>query len=128
MPDVGFYEKTPRPESIQKLIDYLEGNPRVSEIRRDAEQTITVVRKGMPDIRVYMTNIYIVGLADVYDIMSQGKFDAIVTMSAWNAYTSEAKRLTKDNGVGLFTFKEMLGAAYWAGGKFLDYVTPEKGR
>lgn len=126
MPDIGMYEKTPRPESIQKLIGYLANNPRVTEVRRDADQVLTVVRKGMPDIRLFMTNIYIVGLADIYDILLQGHFDAIVTMSAWNAYTAEAKQHTKDNGIGLFTFKEMLGAAYWSGGKFLDYVAPEK--
>ena len=74
-----------------------------------------------------MTNIYIVGLADVYEILTQAHpLDAIVTMSAWNSYTTEAEAYCKEQSIGLFKFKEFLGAVYYEGDKYLDYIPPDE--
>ena len=74
-----------------------------------------------------MTNIYVVGLADVYEILSgDDQLNAIVTMSGWNGYTTEAKKQCKEVGVGLFKFGEFLGAVYYGGSEYLDYIPPDE--
>jgi len=126
MPEFGKYEKIPRPESIETFIKYLNSNPIVIKIERKGLQLIEIIRKGKSNLKVFMTNIYIVSLADVYEILSEvGQIDAIVTMSAWNSYTKEAKEECKKRGIGLFKFKEFMGAVYYDGQQFLDYVHPD---
>ncbi len=41
--------------------------------------------------KIYLTDIYTVSLADVMELSSSYDIDAIVTISAWNGYTLEAK-------------------------------------
>lgn len=126
MPEYGKYEKVPRPESIETFIRYLSSNPVVISIKHKETQLIEIIRNGKSNLTVFLTNIYIVGLADVYEILSEvGHVDAIVTMSAWNSYTSEAKEECKRKNIGLFKFKEFMGAVYYDGQQFLDYIRPE---
>jgi len=127
MPDEGSYKEVPRPDSVDKLIEYLCGSSAVADVSRESNQVIYVERTSHPPIRIYMTNTYIVGLADVYEIVRQvDDLDAIVTMSVWNSYTGEAETACKDEGIGLFTFKEILGAVFYRGKKFLDYIPPRE--
>jgi len=127
MPDEGRYKEIPRPDSINKLVEYLSSSNAVDTISRESDQVIYVERTNHPPIRIYMTNTYIVGLADVYEIIRQvDELDAIVTMSIWNSYTGEAKDTCKKEGIGLFTFKEILGAVYHRGKRFLDYIPPDE--
>jgi hypothetical protein len=129
MPESGYYEKVPRPESIKALIKYLLSNPLVLEVEHPSEQKLIVRRKGKSDLQVFMTNIYIVGISDVYDILSAAPdVNAIVTMSAWNGYTQDAKDSCARQKVGLFLFAEFLGAAYYDGNKFINYTTPDKSK
>lgn len=127
MPELGRYEELPRPESIAKLIQYLEASKPVTEVKRESEQVIYIERVKHSPLRVYMTNLYVVALSDVYEILNQGnELDAIVTMSAWNGYTSEAKKSCKEKGIGLFRFNEFLGAIYYDGNRYFDYISPEE--
>ena len=127
MPEQGRYEKTPRPESIAALVKYLHASEVVQTVRSESSQLIVVERSFRPPLRTFMTSIYIVGLAEVHEIFAGvGEVDAIVAMSVWNSYTSEAKAFCKSKRVGLFTFKEFLGAVYYGGDRFLDYVPPEE--
>ena len=127
MPEQGRYEKIPRPESIEALMEYLQSNNAVRTVRRESNQLIIVKRNTLPSLRTFMTNIYIVSLADVHEIFAKaGKVDAIVTMSAWNGYTPEAKAFCKERRVGLFEFKEFLGAVHYVGDRYLSYIPPEK--
>ncbi len=122
-------KKVPRPESIKALIQYLSSNPLVLEVEHTSEQKLLVRRKGKSDLRVFMTNIYIVGISDVHDILSVAPgADAIVTMSAWNGYTQDAKDSCKRQKIGLFLFTEFLGAIYYEGAKFINYTTPDKSK
>lgn len=127
MPELGRYEKVPRPESIQALIKYLESNPRVTTVEHETGQTLRVIRNGLPNVKIFMTNVYVVGEAEAYEILSANPdVDAIVTMSAWNGYSREAKTMCKTRNVGLFKFGELLGAIYYEGQQFLDYLPPEQ--
>ena len=126
MPEEGRYEKIPRRESVDRFVEYLESSRAVQAVVRENEQLLLVERVNHPPIRVFMTNIYIVGVADVYDILAQAdRVDAIVTMSEWNGYTAEAKANCKQQSIGLFKFKEFLGAVYYGGKSFLDYIPPD---
>ncbi len=126
MPEYGKYEKVPRPESIETFIRYLSSNQVVISIKRKGAQLIEIIREGKSNLKVFMTNIYIVGLADVYEILSEvGNVDAIVTLSAWNSYTQEAKEECRKKDIGLFNFKEFLGAVYYDGQKFVYYIHPD---
>ena len=127
MPEQGRYEKLPRPESIETFIRYLNSNMTVSNIERKGTQVIHVERVNHPPLLVFMTNIYIVGLADVHEILSEtSEVGAIVTMSGWNGYTSEAKLFCKEQGIGLFKFNEFLGAVYYDGKEYLEYISPDE--
>ena len=58
---------------------------------------------------VWLTNKYTVSINDVVEKIDEG-FDALVTISMWNSYTSEAKKYALENQFGLFTFREFMGA------------------
>ena len=127
MPEYGRYKKLPRPESIQKFIEYLDTNEIVSQVKTVSEQIICIERVKYSSLRVFLTNIYIVGLADVHEILAQADpLDAIVTMSLWNSYTSEAKEFCKERRIGLFMFKEFLGAVHYDGNRYLNYIPPDE--
>lgn len=127
MPELGKYEKLPRPESIQTLIKHLQTNPRIVTTQHNAGQILQIVRNGLTSVKVFMTNTYIVGEAEVYEILSANPdVNAIVTMSAWNGYSSAAKNMCKVRNIGLFKFGELLGAIYYDGQQFLDYLPPEQ--
>ena len=127
MPELGKYEKVPRPESIETFIRYLSTNKVVVDIIHEKDQIIKIKRKSKSEIRVYMTNIYIVSISDIYEILLQARdIDAIVTMSAWNSYTREAKQQCRSRNIGLFKFNEFFGAIYYDGKQFVDYVPPDR--
>lgn len=126
MPDANpMYKKMPRPESFKAFEKYV--NSKVISMEKVDEQIYELKRIGKSTIKVYLTNIYTVSETDVYEILQEyPDLDCIVTMSAWNSYTSSAKEVCKDKKIGLFLFREFLGAIYYDGKKFLDYIPPKK--
>jgi len=125
MPEGGKYKKLPRPESIEAFKKFVSTKPTVQKVEQLGPQLFKIHRVGKDDITVHLTNIYIVSEADVQEILADNpQIDCIVTISAWNSYTKDAKNLAKENKIGLFKFKEFLGAVYYDGNKFLDYETP----
>jgi len=116
------FERVPRPESVDALIKYLKSVNVVTNIEKINDQFIRVERSRGPTINAFLTNKYIVGEADVIEILSEHEdIDCIITMSVWNSYTGGAKDHCVRERVGLFTFKEFLSAVYKTGKKFLDY-------
>jgi hypothetical protein len=127
MPDIGRYEQMPRPESIAYFVKLLKGKDFIDSIEKRPEQEYAVCRPKHGDLTVYLTNIYIVGVADVHEILAACPgADAIVTMSDWNGYSDEAKTLCAERSVGLFKFKEFMGAIYCTGQRFVDYTPPRR--
>lgn len=130
MPETEITNQTYNPpleQSISTLIRYLLGNKVVSNIIRINRQLIQVDRYDKTPITAFLADIYILGITDVHEILSLfPKIDAIIAMSAWNSYTNDAKRNCKSRNIGLFTFKEFLGAIYYEGKDFLDYDPPER--
>jgi hypothetical protein len=126
MPETGFYEERPRPAAVSTLIRYIDSNSAVTNVAQTGPQTLYIERQGKPPLRVFLTNIYTVSESDVMEIISANRLvNAIVTMSAWNGYTYDAKIFCKKHKIGLFKFKEFLGAIYYSGQRFLDYAPPK---
>lgn len=120
------YEKMPRPETIKAFFKHVSNSKVVLDVKQVKPQLLLVNRSNGKPIKVHITNIYIVGEADVAEILAEeGKVDAIVTLSAWNSYSSRAEATCKKQGIGLFKFKEFLGAVYYSGQRFLDYIHPD---
>lgn len=122
MPEGGRYEKIPRPESIEAFIKYVLSKPFIKEVERLDKQVFEVKRKNNSNIKVFLTNIYAVSQVDVIDILTEyPNIDCIVTVSAWNKYSRSAKIEAIKNNIGLFKFKEFLGAVNYDGEEFVNY-------
>jgi hypothetical protein len=117
------YVKTPRPESIQMFIHYVNGHTEVKDINKINNVLYQINKNNGEEIIVYLTNIYTVSEADVIEILSdnQIKVNAIITLSQWNSYTIDAKKYAETQNVGLFVFKEFLGALHFDGSRFIKY-------
>ena len=127
MPELGRYKKIPRPESVGYFIKLTKNHNVVSNVTKIADYVFLIERENKPPINVFLTNIYIVGVADVHEIISSNsQVNCIVTVSSWNSYTRDAKELCKNLGIGLFVVSEYCGALYYAGNKFINYMPPKK--
>ena len=109
MPDDSWM---PRPESIAFFRTTVLTHDNVLSVERLGPQEFRVIRDIPPtELTVLLINIYTVGLADVVQAMSEiERLNCIVTVSAWNGYTEEAKHYAGKHKVGLFIFKELMGA------------------
>ena len=115
----------PHYAAIDSLKNFLERNDRVESVNIRDGQILLLTRYGSSDIKVFLADIYILGEADVNEIIGLcPDINAIVVMNNWNTYTSSAKQMCKELNVGLFDFKEFLGAVYYEGQQFVDYISP----
>jgi hypothetical protein len=127
MPETGYYEKRPRPEHRRWLIQKLLTTPTVSDVDAVDDFRLIVRRDSMSTIYVYLTNAYELGVADVIEIMgAASETTCIVSTMSYNQYSGEAKETARERGVGLFRGVEFLGAIYYDGPSFLDYVPPRR--
>lgn len=83
---------------------------------------LEIERSGvLPNLRVYVADVYILTADDVAQIVSQyPDINSIVVISNWNQYTDKAKELAKEYNVGVFTFVEFMRALNYSGEKFLE--------
>ena len=64
-------------------------------------------------MRVLLVNVYTLGLADVIEARNEfPELNHVVTASAWNSYTKEAKQTAAANGMGVFVVGEFMGAIH----------------
>lgn len=127
MPDIGYYEKRPRPQQCEFLKKSLSQRGVVERVKQLDDHHFVVERDGKPTLRVYFTNKYMLSVADVMEILEESEdTNCIVSTMGHNKYSPEAKEYCRDLGVGLFRTQEFLGAVYYDGDRFLDYVPPER--
>lgn len=120
-----YYAKVPRPESLEVVRRSLSRHSAVCDYKEVSTQLYEIARTGKSSVTLYVTNVYTVGMADVQEIIEEHpSVTCIVTVSAWNGYTGQAKEYAKSIGVGLFKYKEWMGALNYDGDKFLDYIAP----
>lgn len=119
------YMKLPRPQMIAGFQHYVRTKPIVEHLIELMPQLYVIKRRHKNDLIVHITNLYIVSEADVHEILAEeSHINCIVTVSAWNGYSLQAKEMCKEMDIGLFTFREFMGAIYYDGREFLDYVHP----
>lgn len=127
MPDIGYYEKRPRPQQREFLVKSLLQRGSVDDVTEVDDHHYVVEREGKPTLYVYLTNKYMLSVADVMEILEESVLtNCIVSTMGHNRYSPEAKEYCRDLGVGLFRTPELLGAVYYDGDRFLDYMPPER--
>jgi len=110
---------TPQPKSIAAFLDALAQHNQVrSGVRRNGEGLLDVALLTGQSLVVNVTNIYVVGVADVVQaIRDHAGMNAFVTLSAWNMVSTAAWEYGRDRQVGVFTWSEFFGAInykkYW---------------
>lgn len=107
---MSYKSEKPRWDSIRYFEEVIKKHDRVTKVDKIEENYYCLTLADSRLYKVFVTNIYTVGIADVIEIMSDYKIDSIVTMSIWNGYSLEAKMHGRDLGVGVFLFKELMGA------------------
>ena len=79
-----------------------------------------------PDLKVLVTDIYIAGEADIYEINpNMHGIDCIILIGFHNRYSYAAKDLAKEMNVGLFDNREFYGAVNCTGNAFINYKKRE---
>jgi hypothetical protein len=121
------YRDLPRSESITFFERSSTAHPAVTSVNKLEEQRYEIKRESKSDVMVYLTNLYIVGIADVHEIIIKfPRVNCIVTISNWNSYSMEAKAFCQSQKIGLFKYKEYYGALYHDNDGFNNYEPPKK--
>jgi hypothetical protein len=81
-----------------------------------------IKRDELPPIHVFVSNYYALSISDYYEITGEYSIDCLITISNWNKVTQDAYELGQDNGIGVFTMEEFMGALNYA--KPSTYVRP----
>lgn len=119
------YAETPRPESIEFLRQRLSQHRAVVSVEIHSLRIFRIERRNRREVIAYLTNLYVVGEADVVAILdTHPEVNAIVVASAWNSYSPSARRVAREQGVGVFRVNEFLGALNYDGRRFFDYEPP----
>ena len=123
------FENQPWPQHQDYLLKRLNSSSVVSTVQVFDRFHYVVQRPGKTELVVYLTNKYVLSVADVMEILDEApNTNCIVSTMAYNQYSPEAKEYCMDLGVGLFRLVELLGAVFYDGDRFLRYVPPERDR
>lgn len=121
------FENQPWQQHQDFLLGRLGSSPVVSGIQTLSRFRYVVQRPGKSELVLYLTNKYILSVADVIEILNEApETNCIVSTMNYNQYSPEAKAHCMDLGIGLFRVIELLGAVYYDGERFLEYVPPER--
>ena len=120
MPDQ--FVKFPRRESVTFFERAMYGHSSVSECKCISDSYYEIYRYKLPMIRVFVANYYALSVSDYYDIFREYKIDCLVTISDWKKVTQDAYESGKNNGVGVFTMREFMGALNYE--RPCEYIRP----
>lgn len=112
--------------NIEFFVKAMSQKPTVRSVEQENDR-IFALQRERDDLSVYLANIYILGLADLDEILGDNpSVDTIVNINAYNTYTREAKAEATSRGVALFSAREFMGAVYFYGRDFMAYAPPER--
>ena len=78
-------------------------------------------------LRIFICECYSFGVAEYVETTEAlGELDAIIINSAWCGYTTEAKRLCRDQKVGLFDIGDFMAALHKS--KVWSYLNEEENK
>lgn len=120
--------KKPLLNGVDILIKRLESKPTVSKVTKLDYQILKVERTNTySDLIIYIIDAYVLGEGAALEIIENNpNINTILVLSLWNQYTSKAKELAKEYGVAIFTFNELMGAVYYNGDSYINYLPPGK--
>jgi hypothetical protein len=118
----------PLPQAVRQLSERLIIKPTVENVEYIKNQILKVSRTAPhDDLIIYIVDAYVLGEGDTFEIIRDNPtINTILVLSQWNEYTHDADKLAKENGVAVFTYSELMGAVYYYGKRYLDYVSPER--
>lgn len=118
----------PLPQGVRQLVERLLTKPTVEDVDYINHQILKVIRKAPHEnLMIYVVDAYVLGEGDTFEIIRDNPtIDTILVISLWNQYTYDAKKLAKEHGVAVFTYSELMGAVYYHGRAYLDYMPPER--
>jgi hypothetical protein len=111
--------EVPDESSVTAFMTALDGHDKVANAaRRSGTYLLDVALHSGAKLVTFMTNIYVVGEADVQEIRSlHADVNCVVTLSAWNMTSAAAVSHGRQQKVGVFNWKEFFGAInyrkYW---------------
>jgi len=109
----------PHERSVRAFMTALDGHDKVVSIaRRPGTYMLDIALSSGTTLAVFMTNIYVVGEADVQEILTEhNDVDCAVTLSAWNMTSGDAVDYGRQREIGVFKWPEFFGAInygkYW---------------
>ena len=122
--DFAAYERS----SLEYVKRALPQHSKVLRVDQIDQEQFEVVRDGLPPIRFVTADIYILGVADVRDLLAKFPgIGAVIKTNPNGEYSDEAKEAARSAAVGLFTFSEFMGALNFDGKRFLEY-RPKRAR
>lgn len=118
----------PLPQAVRQLSERLIIKPTVENVEYVNNQILKVSRKAPhDDLIIYIVDAYVLGEGDTFEIIRDNPtINTILVLSLWNEYTYNSKKMAKENGVAVFTYSELMGAVYYYGKRYLDYISPKK--
>lgn len=119
---------TPRPESIEFFMKVISKHRSVETVEHVELPLFQLIKPNGNELKVLLVYVYILSESEFLEIYScYQDIDAIVNSSNWTRYTTGAKQLAKEHGIGLFEFKEFMGALNHDSKRlFLNYISPEE--
>jgi hypothetical protein len=102
----------------------LQQHARVEAFKPAGDQVYVIARDQLPDVRLWLCDVYTLGIADYEAIRSaDSAVDGIVVLSQWNHYTPEAKERGASEAVGVFKPGELMSALHRQGDDFVHTAT-----
>ena len=103
----------------------LQTHNKVVSFERENDINFIVNRIHGDTINMVLVNRYVLGIADVYAIISEfPDANCIVTSANWNHYTWEAKEYGLNSKIAIFNASEFFGALWWD--NFISYHKNDK--
>jgi hypothetical protein len=111
-PEGHTWNDPPRRTTQDFLVQILEGHDRVREVVKLSANRYDVERSRGEPLKLFLTNVYILGEADYERLRSEyPEVNVIVLASNWNSCTMAVKDRAIDEGVAIFDFSALMGAA-----------------
>ena len=108
--------------NIEFFENVMGGHSKVAELDNPESQVYVIKRHGLTDVKIFLTNSYVVGLAEYYEVLAaHPDVNAIVTIGPYNSVATDAKRQGLQDRVGVFQFKQFMGALHKEGNGFVQY-------
>ena len=110
----GYSDKFPWPPYYGHFAFFeqrMNAHSGVASLKAQGDGVYELTTKFGKTLRVFACECYSFGIAEYIETMQAlGKLDAIVINSAWCGYTMDAKRLTRNDKVGLFKIGDFMSA------------------